>query len=60
MLTEAGVSLSSLKSEKLDTLLPSSPPSTAWLTNHGSGSGGFAENVFIADAAARVSGRQKL
>ena len=48
MITESGQHFPSLPSTKLDSLLSSS--TSAWLSNHGSGSGGFAENVFIASA----------
>ena len=49
MISESGQHLPSLPSTKLDSLLSSTTPS-AWLSNHGSGSGGFAENVFVAAA----------
>ena len=47
MITDSGILLASFASQKLDSLL--TPGKTRpWLSNHGSGSGGFAENVFIA------------
>ncbi len=50
MISESESPLSNLPASKLDSLLTTTTPSSNWLSNHGSGSGGFAENVFVAAA----------
>ena len=49
MISELETPLSNFPSSKLDSLLTPTPSSN-WLSNYGSGSGGFAENVFVAAA----------
>ncbi len=49
MISESETPLSNFPASKLDSLLTPAPSSN-WLSNHGSGSGGFAENVFVAAA----------
>ena len=59
MITESGISLASVAPQKLDSLLTPKINKRPWLSNHGSGSGGFAENVFIA-ASKELFGRTVL
>ena len=49
MISESETPLSNFLASKLDALLTPTPSSN-WLSNYGSGSGGFAENVFVAAA----------
>ena len=50
MLSDSGCPLTSISPQKLDSLIPTAATPPLLLSNFGSGSGGFAENVFIASA----------